>query len=98
MVDTSKITEKAAELASQAVAAAGPLKDKAEELAEQAVQAAGPLKDKAVELAEKAGELAAQGVAVAAEGIDKATGGKYSDKISSVSSKIEDVLDHDKNA
>ncbi|WP_368672011.1 Rv0909 family putative TA system antitoxin [Jatrophihabitans endophyticus] len=37
----------------------------------------------------KAGQVAAQGVAAAADQVDKATGGKYSDKISSVSSKID---------
>ncbi len=39
---------------------------------------------------------AAQGVSAAAEQIDKATGGKYADKISAVSSKLEDALDRDK--
>jgi carbohydrate-selective porin OprB len=89
MVDPSKITEKASELAGQAAHAAGPAIEKAKEVAGDLAEKAGPLIEKAV-------ELAAQGVSVAAEQIDKATGGKYSDKISSVSSKIEGTLDRDK--
>ena len=42
---------------------------------------------------EKAAGLAAQGVSAAAERIDKATGGKYSDTISAVTTKIEETLD-----
>jgi hypothetical protein len=99
MVEPSKITEKATELAGQAAAAAGPLKEKATELAGTAAAAAGPLasqaKERAAELADKAGELGAKGVSALAEGIDKVTGGKYSDKISAVTSKIEEKLDPD---
>ena len=99
MAEQGKITDKAAELAAQAAAAAGPLKDKATEFAGTAVAAAGPIaaqaKVKAAELAERAGELGAKGVGVLGETIDKATGGKYSDKISSVTAKLEDKLDPD---
>src|SRR5256884_397412 len=88
------LREKATELAGTAAAAAGPLaaqaREKATELAGTAAAAAGPLaaqaKEKAAELADKAGELGAKGVSALAEGIDKVTGGKYSDKISSVTS------------
>lgn len=64
--------------------------DKAKELAEQA-------RDKANELAngpagDKARELAAKGVDAAASGLDKVTGGKYHDKIESVSSNVEGYL------
>jgi hypothetical protein len=89
MVEPGKITEKASELAGQAAQAAGPAIEKAKEVA-------GELVEKAAPLVEKAAELAAQGVSVAAEQIDKVTGGKYSDKISSVSSKMEGALDRDK--
>lgn len=95
MVEPSKITDKAAELAGQAIAAAGPLKDRAQDLAGAAAEAAGPLKDRAEELVARAGELAAQGVSAAAESLDKVTGGKLSDQISAVTAKIEDVLDPD---
>jgi carbohydrate-selective porin OprB len=88
MAEQGKITEKASELAGQAAQAAGPAIEKAKEVA-------GDLAEKAAPLVEKAAELAAQGVSVAAEQIDKVTGGKYSDKISTVSSKIEDALDRD---
>lgn len=101
MTESGKITDKAAALAAQAAAAAGPLKDKATELAGTAAAAAGPMasqaKVKAVEFAERAGELSAKGVEALAETIDKATGGKYSDKISSVTSKLEEKLDPDKH-
>lgn len=93
------LKDRAAELAAQAAAAAGPLaaqaKEKATELAAQAAVAAGPLKERAEELAAKAGEKAAHGVSTLAENLDKATGGKYSDKISSVTSKLEERLDPD---
>ncbi len=90
MAEPSKITEKAGELAGQAAHAAGPAIEKAKEVA-------GDIAEKAAPIVDKAAELAAQGVSVAAEQIDKVTGGKYSDKISSVSSKIEDALDRDKD-
>jgi hypothetical protein len=89
MAEQGKITEKATELASQAAQAAGPAVEKVKEVASDLAERAAPL-------VEKAAELAAQGVSVAAEQIDKVTGGKYSDKISSVSSKIEDAIDRDK--
>ena len=101
MSEPSKITEKATELAGQAAQAAGPAIEKAKEVAGELAEKAGPLVGKAAEKAgpivEKAAELAAHGVSAAAEQIDKVTGGKYSDKISSVSSKIEGALDRDKD-
>ena len=93
MVEPNKIGEKASELAGQAAQAAGPAIEKAKEVAAELAEKAGPVVERA---AERAAELAAQGVSVAAEQLDKVTGGKYSDKISSVSTKIEDVLDRDK--
>lgn len=62
--------------------------DKAKELAGQA-------KGKAEELAEKAGPSAAKGLDAAKSSLDKATGGKYHDKIESVSGKVEGVLKRD---
>jgi hypothetical protein len=99
MAEQNKVTEKAAELAATAAAAAGPLKDKAAELAATAAAAAGPLaaqaKDRAAGLAERAGELGAKGVSAVAEGLDAVTRGKLSGPISSVTSRLEDVLDPD---
>ena len=86
MVEPGKFTEKATELAGQAAEAAGPLVDKAKEVAEQVAEKAAPI-------VEKAGELAAKGVSAAAEGIDKVTGGKYAEQLSTMSAKIEDVLE-----
>jgi hypothetical protein len=86
VADTSKFTDRAAELANQAAAAAGPLAARAKELAEQAAAAAGPI-------AEQARVRAAQGVDIFAGNLDKATGGKYSERIHSVATKVESVLD-----
>ena len=97
MVEPSKITEKAAEIAGQAAAAAAPIKDKATEVAAAAAAAAGPMakhaKDRVAGLADRAGEIGAKGVSAAAEGLDAVTLGKFSDKISAVSSRIEGALD-----
>lgn len=62
--------------------------DKAKELAGQA-------KGKAEEFAEKAGPSAAKGLDAAKSSLDKATGGKYHDRIESVSGKVEGVLKRD---
>jgi hypothetical protein len=89
MTEPKKITERATELADQAAQAAGPALEKAKEVA-------ADLAEKAAPVVERAAELAAQGVSAAAEQLDKATKGKYSDKISTVATKIEDALDRDK--
>ena len=90
MPDTSKLTDKAAEIAGQAAAAAGPLAAQAREragvLASQAAAAAGPI-------AEQARVKASQGLDVVAGSLDKITGGKYSDRIHSVAERVEGVLD-----
>jgi hypothetical protein len=90
MADNGKFTDKAAELAGQAAAAAGPLvaqaKERATVLAGQAAAAAGPI-------TEQARVKAAQGVDVLAANLDKLTGGKYSEKIHSVATKVEEALD-----
>ena len=89
MSEPNKFIERANELAAQAVEAAGPALERAREVAGDLAVKAGPYVDKAA-------VIAAQGVHVAAEQLDKATSGKYSDKIASVSSKIENTLDRDK--
>jgi hypothetical protein len=90
MPESSKLTDRAAELANQAAAAAGPLaaqaKERASVLAAQAAAAAGPL-------AEQARVRAAQGVDVLAGNLDKITGGKYSEHIHSVATRVGGVLD-----
>jgi hypothetical protein len=93
MVESSRISEKASELAGQAAQAAGPAIVKAKEVAGELAEKAGPYVEKA---ADRAAVLASHGVSAAAEQIDKVTGGKYSGKISSVSSKIEAALDRDR--
>ena len=101
MSESKKFTDRATELVNQAADAAGPVIEKAKVAATGAAEKAGPYVGKAAEKAgpyvDKAAGLAAQGVTVAAGQIDKATKGKYSDKISSVSSKIGSALDRDKS-
>ncbi|MCI2421306.1 antitoxin [Saccharopolyspora sp. K220] len=59
--------------------------DKAKELAHQA-------RGKAEHLAEKAGPSAVKGLDAAKTSLDKATGGKYHDKIENVSHKVEGMI------
>jgi hypothetical protein len=92
--------EKATPLAEKAAEKAGPLATqaahKAAEAAAQAKDKAGPLaaqaKERATELASKAAPHVAHGVDVAAEGLDKATKGKFSDKIETVQVKVHDTV------
>jgi hypothetical protein len=81
----NNITDRAAVLAGQAMQAAGPMLERARVAAEEFAVKAGPY-------VERAADVAAQGVAVAAVQLDKATSGKYSGKITSVSSKLEETL------
>ena len=62
--------------------------DKAKEMAQQARSRAG-------EMAEKAGPSAAKGLDAAKSRLDKATGGKYHDKLENVSNKVEGLLKRD---
>lgn len=99
--DTESLADKANELAAKAMTAAAPIAaqaaERAKEFATQAAAAAGPLaaqaKEKAEELLDRAGPTIAKSVSAAAESLDHATGGKYSDRISAVTSKIEERLD-----
>ncbi|MGP4021209.1 antitoxin [Saccharopolyspora sp. 5N708] len=59
--------------------------EKAKELANQA-------KGKAEHLAERAGPSAVKGLDAAKSSLDKATGGKYHDKIENVSHKVEGII------
>ena len=95
-----KATSKVTQIGQKVAAAAEPVVGKAAEFASTAAAAAGPrathAKGKAIEIVERAGEVGAKGVNVVAETLDKATGGKYAGRISSVTSKVEDRLDPDK--
>ena len=108
-VGQDKITDKARELAEQAKEKATDLAEKAAPLAEKAKEKAGELAEKAAPLAEqakekasdaahKAGTVAAHGVGTTAGKLDKATHGKYSGKIKSVSSKLGHLLDRNRSA
>jgi hypothetical protein len=88
----SKVGDKATQVAGELADKAGPLADKAKPLAEKAKPL---LAEKAGPLAEKAGNLAAKGVSAAASSVDKATGGKYHDRIETVTGKLGDVLNRD---
>lgn len=87
--------DKAKQVAEDLVEKAGPvtksLGDKAKPLAEKAK----PLAEKAAPYAEKAADLAAKGVSTAASTVDKATGGKYHDRIENVSGKVTGALSRD---
>jgi hypothetical protein len=85
----NKLTDRAAELANQAVVAAGPALARAREVAGDLAVKAGPYVGRAA-------GLAAQGVAVTADQLDKATSGRYSSRISSLATKIEQTLDRAK--
>lgn len=71
-------------------------KEKAVPMLADAKEKAGPLaaqaKEKAAELATKAAPIAAQGVDKASASLDKATKGKYSDKITGVHDSVNSGL------
>jgi hypothetical protein len=90
--------EKASELAEKAAPLAEKAKEKASELAEKAAPLAEQAKEKASDAAHKAGTVAAQGVGTTAGKLDKATHGKYSGKIKSVSTKLGHLLDRNRSA
>ena len=87
----SKVGERANQVAEELVDKAGPLAEKAKPLAEKAK----PLAEKAAPYAEKAATLAAKGVSTAASTVDKATGGKYHERIENVSGKLGEALNRD---
>lgn len=62
--------------------------DKVKRLASQAREKTGPL-------AKQAKETTAKGVDAAASGVDKATGGRFHDRIEGVSNKVDQALDRD---
>jgi len=100
MADSSKKGKKPADVVAQAASAVGPIVGRASELAGAAAAAAGPraahAKERAVGMAERAGAIGAKGVNAVAEGVDKATGGRYAKQISSVTSRIEERIRPDK--
>jgi len=93
-----KAKEKASELAEKAAPLAEKAKEKASELAEKAAPLAEQAKEKASDAAHKAGTVAAQGVGTTAGKLDKATHGRYSGKIKSVSTKLGHLLDRNRSA
>ena len=81
-----QLRQKAGPYLDQAKGKAGDLKEKAGPVASQAAGKAG-------EFAGKAGGAAAHGVESASGALDRATGGKYSDKIKSLSDKLGQMLE-----
>jgi antitoxin protein of toxin-antitoxin system len=79
-----KAKDLASKVADDLAEKAGPLGEKAK-----------PLADKAAPYADKAATLAAKGVSSAASTVDKATGGKYHDRIETVSGKLGEALHRD---
>jgi len=88
MVDFNKLKALGTEFLGRAEALAEQAKEKAGPLAEQAKEKAGPL-------AEKAKDAAVKGTHKAAETFDSRTGGKYSDKIDTVTGKVDTALRKD---
>jgi hypothetical protein len=80
------LSERAAELANKAAAAAGPLAAQAKERASELAQQAAPH-------VAQARQRAGKGVSGLAGRLSKISGGKYADKINSVSSKISEKLE-----
>ena len=96
-MDQQKITEQAGQLASKAAKVGGQAKERATVIAGEVVHRAGPMagqaRTKATDLAHKAGPVAAHGVHTTASKLDQLTRGKYSDRIKSVSTTLEHLLD-----
>lgn len=96
---SQKLGARAMSFGAKLAAAAQPMKEKATELAQTAAAASGPraaqMKERAAEIAERAGEVGAKGASVVGGSVDRATGGKYSSRISGITSKIQKRLDPD---
>jgi hypothetical protein len=73
------------------------LTDKAKELADAALLKAGELSEVAREKApgylDRAADLAVKAADAAASGVDRATGGRFHDRIEEVTAKVEQSLD-----
>jgi ElaB/YqjD/DUF883 family membrane-anchored ribosome-binding protein len=93
----SELTDQAKQRLEQLREKAGPYLDQAKERAGGMKEKAGPVANqaagKASEFAGKAGGAAAHGVDSASGALDRATGGKYSDKIKSVADKLGQMLE-----
>ena len=92
----SELTDQAKQRLEQLRQKAGPYLDQAKGKAGDMKEKAGPVASqaagKASEFAGKAGGAAAHGVESASGALDRATGGKYSDKIMSLSDKLGQML------
>ncbi len=88
-MDSMAFTDKAKDIADTALQRIGEYSEKAgekaAELAEQARERAPEYLDKAVDLAEKAAD-------VTAAGVDKATGGRFHEKIDAAHDKVGETL------
>ena len=89
MTEPKKFSDRATELAGQAAQAAGPALERAKVVAADLAEKAGPY-------AARAADATAQGVSSAGAQLDKATSGKYTSQILSVTSKIGNALNRNK--
>ena len=95
------ITEKAKDIADKGFVKAGEYSgkasEKAAELAEKAggkaTELSGTARERAPEYLDRAAEVAEKVVEAAAAGVDKVTGGKYHEQISSATVKVSETLD-----
>jgi hypothetical protein len=86
------ITDKAKELADIALEKAGEYSEKA---AGKASELADTAREKAPGYLDRAAELAGKAVDATAAGVDKATGGRFHDKIDSAHGKVSETLARD---
>jgi hypothetical protein len=78
------------------------LTDKAKELADAALLKAGELsgvaREKAPGYLDRAADLAVKAVDAAADGVDRATGGRFHDKLEGATARVEETLDRPRPA
>ena len=96
------ITDKAKELADLALEKAGEYSEKATELAGKAGEKAAELtetaREKAPSYVDRATELAGKAVDVTAASVDRATQGRFHDKIETATGKVGETLDRARTA
>ena len=84
------LTDKAKELADAALLKAGEVSERA---AGKAAELSDVAREKAPGYLDRAADLAVKAVDVAASGVDRATGGRFHDKLEDATAKVEQTLD-----
>ncbi len=89
------LTEKAKELADAALLKAGEVSERA---AGKAAELSDAAREKAPGYVDRAADLAVKAVDAAASGVDRATGGRFHDKLEDATAKVEERLDRPRSA